>query len=173
MLDPHQFQHYITYFNEIDEEPIQNFINNEACWNWMLTNIPWFECPDPEIEQIYYFRWWVYRKHIRKTPNGYVITEFLPEVGHSQKYNTIVCAAGLHMEEGRWLRNREYLNEYIQFWFSEEGNPRQYSTWLADAIYTYLQNDGRFLDWRGSASPIDRELFIAGMPMRLQSIICC
>lgn len=144
VLDPHQFLRHIKYFNEIDEEPIQNLINNKECWNWMLENIPWFECPDQEVEQIYYYRWWVYRKHINKTPNGYVITEFLPEVGHSQKYNTIVCASGLHIEEGRWLRNREYLSDYINFWFSEEGNPRQYSTWLADAVYKYCKTIGDF-----------------------------
>jgi hypothetical protein len=144
IVDLHRLTDYIKYFNYIDEEPIQNMVSNEECWDWMLANVPWFECPDPEIEQMYYFRWWVFRKHIKQTPRGYVITEFLPDVAHSQKYNTIVCAAGLHIEEGRWLRNRAYLKDYINFWFSDEADPRQYSTWLAHAIYRYCETIGDF-----------------------------
>lgn len=144
IIKPRDFAHYIQYFNRIDDESIQNYINNEECWDWMLENIPWFECPDKEIEEIYYYRWWVYRKHIRHTPKGYVITEFLPEVGHAQKYNTIACAAGLHIEEGRWLRNREYISDYIKFWFSEEANPHQYSNWLANAVFNYCSTIGEF-----------------------------
>ncbi|MDN5202692.1 trehalase family glycosidase [Fulvivirgaceae bacterium BMA10] len=143
-VNPERFAHYIDYFNSVDNEPIQNAINNENCWNWMLENIPWFECPNKEIEQIYYYRWWVFRKHIKQTPKGYVITEFLPEVGHSAKYNTIACAAGLHIDEGRWLRNKDYISDYIQFWFSNEGDPRQYSSWFVDAIYRYCKTIGDF-----------------------------
>ena len=61
---------------------------------FLSTNIPLFECPDKDFEQIYYFRWWTYRKHIKQTPDGFVITEFLPHVGWAGKHNTINCAAG-------------------------------------------------------------------------------
>ena len=108
-VDPYRFRHCIRYYNEIDDEPLQNLINNDDFKKRMLSNIPWFECPGLQTEQIYYFRWWVFRKHIKKPPHGYVTTEFLPEAGHSQKYNTILCAAGLHIEEGRWLRNRQKI----------------------------------------------------------------
>ena len=43
--------------------------------------IPLFECPDEDIERTYYFRWWTYRKHFRKTSVGWVVTEFLPDRG--------------------------------------------------------------------------------------------
>jgi hypothetical protein len=141
---PDSVRHHIEFFNSMDEESIRNAISNDQCWDWMLENIPWFECPDKEIEQLYYYRWWVYRKHIRHTPNGFVVTEFLPEVGHAGKYNTIACAAGLHIDEGRWLRNRSYTSDYIRFWFSEDGHPRQYSAWFADAIYRYCMTIGDF-----------------------------
>ena len=110
----------------------------------MEENVPWFECPDEEIEKIYYYRWWVYRKHIKKTPAGYVITEFLPEVGHSKKYNTIACASGLHVDEGKWLHNKDYISDYLKFWFSEDGEPRHYSSWLATAIYDFCCSIGDF-----------------------------
>jgi hypothetical protein len=137
ILKPDRFKHYIDFFNEVDKESLINAIDNEHCWEWMLANIPWFECPDQDIEQIYYFRWWTFRKHLQCTPAGFVITEFLPVVGHGRKYNTIACAAALHIEEGRWLRNRKYVRDYARFWFSPEGEPRRYSNWLADAVYSY------------------------------------
>lgn len=89
VLEPNDFAHYPEYFNSVDDAPIKTLISNSDSWNWMQENIPWFECPDEEIEEIYYFRWWVFRKHIKKTPSGYVITEFLPEVKHAKKYNTM------------------------------------------------------------------------------------
>lgn len=102
---------------------------------WCRENIPLFECPDADIQQIYYFRWRVYKKHIKKTPDGFVITEFLPNVFWAGKHNTINCPAGHHFYEGRWLHERKYLDDYAVFWFRKGGNPRLYSFWAADAIY--------------------------------------
>jgi hypothetical protein len=142
ILKPDNFKHYIDFFNEVDRESIRNAIPNERSWEWMLESVPWFECPDKDLEQIYYFRWWVFRKHLKETPSGFVITEFLPEVKHARKYNTIACAAALHIEEGRWLRNRRYVTDYIRFWFSNEGEPRQYSTWLTHATWEFCKTTG-------------------------------
>lgn len=144
VLQAQNFAWYVDYFNSVDDEPIKNAIPNEDCWAWMQNNIPLFQCPDEEIEQIYYYRWWVYRKHIKETPSGYVITEFLPEVDHASTYNTIACAAGLHVDEGKWLRNRQYVSDYLRFWFSAEGEPRLYSSWFASAVYGFCQNIGDF-----------------------------
>lgn len=135
------FKHYIDGFNQNDVEYYHNFINNEGSWAFLSQNIPLLDCPDPDIERTYYFRWWTYRKHIKKTPEGYVISEFLPDVPWAGKYNTISCAAGQHFYEGRWLRDNAYLNDYATFWFKRGGNPRSYSFWAADAIYSdYLVN---------------------------------
>jgi len=101
----------------------------------MRANVPGFECPDSAIEEIYYFRWWTFRKHLKRTPNGFVVTEFLPEVPWAGKYNTISCAAGHHFYEGRWIHDPVYLDAYARFWFSGGGEPRKYSFWAADAIY--------------------------------------
>lgn len=110
----------------------------------MADNIPLFECPDKEIEEIYYFRWWTFRKHIKNTPEGFVITEFLPKVNWSGKYNTISCPAGHHFREGRWIRDSKYLDDYATFWFRRGGAPRRYSFWAADAIYNYALVHGDF-----------------------------
>src|SRR5262249_10970554 len=85
----------------------------------------------------YYFRWWTYRKHIKETPAGFVVTEFLSDVPWAGMYNTISCAAGHHFYEGRWLRDPHYLEDYARFWFRKGGEPRRYSFWAADAIRAF------------------------------------
>jgi hypothetical protein len=135
ILNPEAFEHYVAAFNHHDQERVVNHIGNQRAWGWMRENIPWFECPDGEIEELYYFRWWVYRKHIKTTPDGFVITEFLPPVPWADKHNTINCAAGHHYYEGRWLKNSRYLEDYSSFWFRKGGKPRHYSFWAADSLY--------------------------------------
>ncbi|MCD9020773.1 MGH1-like glycoside hydrolase domain-containing protein [Cohnella silvisoli] len=114
---------------------------------WFAANIPFFECPDESLQKVYYFRWQVFKKHIRETPDGYVITEFLPPVPWAGKYNTISCASGHHFYEGRWLHNQQYLDDYALFWFRKGGEPRKYSFWAADSLYArYLvTGDSRLL----------------------------
>jgi hypothetical protein len=144
VLKAGNFKHYIDGFNQNDTEYYHNFISNADSWAFLSQNIPLLDCPDKDLERTYYFRWWTYRKHIKKTPEGYVITEFLPDVPWAGKYNTISCPAGHHFYEGRWLRNHTYLNDYASFWFHGGGNPRSYSFWAADAIYNaYLVSGER------------------------------
>ncbi len=97
-------------FNNDDDELYANISNVDAL-SFLEKNIPLFECPDEDFERTYYFRWWTYRKHVKKTPDGYVITEFLPQVGWSGKYNTISCPGGHHYYEGRWLHDQKYLGQ--------------------------------------------------------------
>lgn len=138
-------QKYVAQFNSDDEELYANIPNKDAL-TFLNENIPLFECPDKEFERTWYFRWWTYRKHVKKTPDGYVITEFLPRVGWSGKHNTISCPAGHHFYEGRWMRNPTYLDDYAVFWLRKGGSPRRYSFWIADALYArYLVRPDRNL----------------------------
>ncbi|MEO9023082.1 MAG: glycosyl hydrolase family 65 protein [Ginsengibacter sp.] len=139
ILSPQTFKHYIDSFNADDNELYKQYYSNEDAWKFLKENIPFFECPDKELEKTYYFRWWTFRKHIKKTPEGFVITEFLPDVSWAGKYNTISCAAGHHFYEGRWLHDPVYLNDYMNFWLYESGDAiRKYSFWAADAWKAFL-----------------------------------
>jgi hypothetical protein len=146
VLDADTFKHHVDFFNTMEPENIINHIPNSKSWAWMKEDIPFFECPDKSFEQIYYFRWWTFRKHIKKTPDGFVFTEFLDEIGHSGKYNTISCALGHHIREGRWLHEERYIDEYARFWYvGHEGGPQphfhKYSNWGTSALYRrYLVN---------------------------------
>jgi len=121
VLKPEAFRHYVDRFDREDEELYVQYIPNAQAWPFLRANSPLFECPDQEIERTYYFRWWTYRKHIKQTPAGFVITEFLPPVAWAGKYNTINCAAGHHFYEGRWLHDPKYLNDYATFWLRKGG----------------------------------------------------
>ena len=56
-------------------------------------------------------------------------------MGWAGKYNTINCAAGHHLREGRWLVEPKYLDDYSVFWFRKGGSVRSYSFWAADSIW--------------------------------------
>jgi predicted GH43/DUF377 family glycosyl hydrolase len=112
--------------------------------DWAACNVPLFDCPDREIGQTYDFRWRVFKKHIRSTPDGFVITEFLPDVSWAGKHNTISCAAGHHIREGRWLCDPGAVADYLRFWFRKGGEPRRYSFWAADSVEAFALAAG---DW--------------------------
>ena len=127
---------YVEKFNASDDELFANYIPNSTAFEFLAANIPWFECPDKDMEEIYYFRWWTFRKHIRQTPEGFIITEFLPDVPWAGKYNAISCPALHHFNEGRWLHNHLYLNDYADYWLRKDGSVRSYSFPVAHALYS-------------------------------------
>lgn len=134
------YKHYIDYFNRMEDENIVNAIPNDQVWEWMEGNIPLFECPQDNFEEIYYYRWWTIRKHIEETPVGFVMTEFLVERSYADQYNMISCALGHHIYEMRWYHDPKFLDEYIHTWYrGNDGKPmkklRNFSSWTANAIY--------------------------------------
>jgi hypothetical protein len=152
VLKPASFAHHVERFNAMEPEFVTNHISNAESWRWLQKNVPFFECPDREVEEIYFFRWWSYRKHLVKTPAGFVVTEFLTPVSHAGAYNTVSCAAGFHLSEGRWLRDDQYLDDYTRFWLrGNHGKPQphfhKFSSWFAAAAYDrYLvEGDKKFL----------------------------
>ncbi len=148
-LKPSAFSHYINHFNLAYPGTVTNYVSDAKAREWLVRNVPLFECPDRWVEEVYYYRWWVFRKHIVATPGGFVVTEFLAPVNHAGPFNTLSCAAGLHLAEGRWLRDPRYLDDYTRFWLrGRNGRPQphfhQFSGWLTAAAYDrYLVNGNR------------------------------
>jgi hypothetical protein len=149
VLNANNFKRYVDYFNNMEDENIKQAIPNESAWGWMKNNIPLFECPQQNFEEIFYYRWWTLRKHIKKTEKGFVFTEFLVQRSYADKYNLISSALGHHIYEARWLHDRKYINDNIQVWYrGNDGKPMQklraYSNWAIDAIYNkYLVDKNR------------------------------
>ncbi len=149
ILKAGSFKHYADYFNKMEDENIVQAIPNDSAWQWMQRNIPLFECPQQNVEEIFYYRWWTLRKHIKKTPVGYAFTEFLVNRSYADKYNLIACALGHHIYEGRWLHDQQYLDQYVHVWYrGDSGKPMKklhgFSSWATDAIYNrYLVNGNK------------------------------
>jgi hypothetical protein len=117
------------------------YYGNDA--RWYQENIPFFECSDPEITEVYYYRWQLWKAHIKDLGDkGYILTEFLDDVSWSVKpYQSLNDATAFHIREGRWLKDRRYIDDYIHFMYADGGNDRHFSESIADAVYAaYLAN---------------------------------
>src|SRR5258707_196932 len=77
VLDADNFRHHVDRFNAMENENVINLVPNAGAWEWMKENVPTFACPDPAFEEIYWYRWWTYRKHIHQFPDFIGVTEFL------------------------------------------------------------------------------------------------
>ncbi len=137
MLAPAAADH--TPLNE-NEIAVARFGNDAP---WYENNIPFFESSDPLLDRIYYYRWQIYRAHQRDLgARGYISTEFLDDVSWQlNPYASLNDATGFHITEGRWLRNRRYVNDYIDFMHSG-GNDHHFSEAIADATHARFLVDG-------------------------------
>ena len=127
----------------------QTFWENRD-FDWFQANIPFFECPDEDINTTYYYRWELVTRHIcYGSPNsGYSFTEFANRPFWSGAYGSISCPAGHQIYEVRWLHDPRYVRDYLRYWFRTPGaQPRNYSFWAADAAWaTHLvQPNQRFI----------------------------
>jgi hypothetical protein len=119
----------------------QTFWDNRD-WDWYQANIPFFECPDAEINTTYYYRWELTTKHLTygSPTSGYSYTEFIDRPFWSGAYGAISCPAGHQLYEVRWLRDARYAQDYSRYWLRTPGaQPRNYSTWLADSVWAVHQ----------------------------------
>jgi hypothetical protein len=144
VLDLVNYKGYFDGFRHNVSEPYVHFIGSQTVEEWLSENIPLLDCPDKEIEEVYYFRWWTYSRHIKATTDGFIVSEFHPAVPWAGKHNSIVCAVGHHIYEGRWIVHGKYIEEYIRFWYKKGGNLRSYSNWLGEAIWQYCIVKGDF-----------------------------
>jgi hypothetical protein len=144
VLKPDALAKHVAHFNAMEDEPVVNLVPNSESEKWLAANIPLFECPDPEVEEMYFYRWWAMRKQLRRAPDGsYVFTEFI------NRADPISSALGHHLMEGRWLHDQEYHDSYVRWWFrGNAGKPQpkfhNYSQWVADALWQrYLVTSDR------------------------------
>ncbi|HRG82412.1 MAG TPA: glycoside hydrolase, partial [Chitinophagaceae bacterium] len=116
LLKSESYRHYVDYFNKMEDENIKQAIPNDNAWAWMKKNIPLFECPQQNFEEMFYFRWWTLRKHIKKTEKGFAFTEFLVQRSYADKYNLISSGLGHHIYESRWLHDKQYMDQNLLVW---------------------------------------------------------
>ena len=138
LIPPETVKRYVDAFNRADPEPIVNMIPNFRAAQWITQQVPLFECPDKDLEKVYYFRWWTFRKHIRRDDGFLCLSEFLAR-------NPISSAVGHHVMEGRWIRDPAYLDQNLLYWLhgrdGKPHDPQNFSSWTVWSAYQrYLVN---------------------------------
>ncbi|MET0238329.1 MAG: discoidin domain-containing protein [Sphingobium sp.] len=125
---------------DVHRVAVQRFGNDSP---WYEERIPFFESADPRIDAVYYYRWALYRAHQRDLgEDGFISTEFLDDVDwQRQPYASLNDATGFHIGEGRWLRDRRYAGDYIDFMY-RGGNDRHFTDHMADSVWGRYLVDG-------------------------------
>ncbi|OAN55790.1 glycogen debranching protein [Sphingobium sp. TCM1] len=110
---------------------------------WYRDRIPFFESADPRIDAVYYYRWQIFRAHQRDLgAEGYISTEFLDDVDWQRHpYASLNDATGFHLGEGRWLNDRRFADDYINFMYGG-GNDRHFTDHMADSVWGRYLVDG-------------------------------
>lgn len=110
---------------------------------WYEARIPFFESADPQIDAVYYYRWSIFRAHQRDLgAPGYITTEFADDVPWQREpYATLNDATGFHIAEGRWLNDRRFTDNYINFMY-QGGNDRHFSDYMAASVWDRYLVDG-------------------------------
>ncbi len=115
---------------------------------WFRDRIPFFESADPTIDAVYYYRWQLFRAHQRDLgAEGYISTEFLDDVDWQRHpYASLNDASGFHIGEGRWLNDRRFADDYINFMYASGGNDRHFTDHMADSVWGRYLVDGNRAD---------------------------
>jgi hypothetical protein len=140
VLDAQKFEHHVTRFNTMEPTVAVGSTPREGAWEWLRENVPLFECPDANIEEIYWFRWYALRLQIRppSVHGRWTFTEFI------NRPKTVSSALGHQLMETRWLRDQTVPADYIHYWLQgPEGKPQphlhKYSQWFAHALWSRWQ----------------------------------
>ena len=134
LLRADDFHHYIVQF-AADEREATGKAPDTDPWPWLQANIPFFASSNQQFEEMYYFRWYAWQKHVVQSSRGTLITEWLPKPAEPDGFfGALPDAAPFHLAEARWLRNPHIAEDYARFWISRGADPRKYSFPLADSV---------------------------------------
>jgi hypothetical protein len=138
VLKPEDYSHYVRLFHTQELEATGKLYegeDGEDSWIWMQHKIPWFDTSDKHFEEMYYFRWYAWKKHLVKTPRGYIITEWLPKPDAAGgSYGALSDAAPFHIAEARWLRDSSIAEDDARYWFSPGVDSHKYSDAMAATV---------------------------------------
>ncbi len=141
VLQPEDYHHYATLFAQQELEATKVTPPDE--WPWLAANIPFFDSSDKQFEEMYYFRWYAWQKHLVETRRGFVLTEWLPKPEEKDGFfGALPDAAPFHLGEARWLRNPRIAADDARFWLSPDADPRKYSTPIAASILRVTHASG-------------------------------
>jgi hypothetical protein len=133
LLHPGDYRHYISQFATDEHEATDQQPPDE--WSWIAANVPLFDSSNKQFEEMYYFRWYAWEKHLVSTPRGFIITEWLPKPADPEGfYGALPDAAPFHLGEARWLRNPKIATDYARLWADPSSGARKYSFPWAESV---------------------------------------
>lgn len=133
LLRPESYHAYVQQFARDEQEATGKAPADS--WPWIKEQIPLFETSDKDFEEIYYFRWYAWQKHVVESRRGFLITEWLPKPAQLDGYfGVLPDAAPFHLGEARWLQNKSVAQDYARFWTAPDARPRLYSFPLASSV---------------------------------------
>lgn len=114
---------------------------------WYLDNIPFIDVPDKSMQDVYYYRTSVCKRHIKwaHEGHGWIVTEFIQPVSWASKLQTIPDSAAHQILELRWLREQNYVKNVIEAYTrggTEKLTGITYTNYVQRAIYEYAQASG-------------------------------
>ena len=135
------FLNHSAYITDFDEP------------QWYLDNIPFVDFPDQSLQDVYYYRCTVIKRHLKYTHqgHGWSFTEFIQPVAWASKFQIIPDSMAHHLVEVRWLKNSDYVRDLIQL-YTRAGVEVQtgitYTHYIQDGIYEAAQalGDASFLE---------------------------
>ena len=107
-------------------------------WDWYADRIPFIETPDPQIDEVYYYRWEVVKTHLTygSPQTGYLFTEFMDRPFWSGTYGGISCPLGHQLSEVRWMNDPRIIDDFARYWIDTDGaKERNYSNWYASGLW--------------------------------------
>ncbi|KAL4947171.1 Six-hairpin glycosidase-like protein [Aspergillus filifer] len=111
---------------------------------WYINRIPLFETSNSALQEVYYYRWSLFRAHQRDLGElGFLSTEFINDVSWQvSPWSILINAANYHLREGRWCRDRRFKEDYADVLFSDITVHTQFSEVLADGVWQGYLVDG-------------------------------
>lgn len=118
------------------------YFGNDA--PWYTSRIPLFETSSTALQEVYYYRWSLFRAHQRDLGSlGFLSTEFINDVSWQiNPWAILINAANYHLREGRWCRDRRFKEDYADVLFGPNTNSRQFSEVMADGVWQGYLVDG-------------------------------
>lgn len=114
---------------------------------WLLDNIPFIDIPDKTVQDVYYYRSTVIKRHLKWTHEGqgWVFTEFIHPVAWASKLQTIPDSAAYQILESRWLRDQNIGKNLIESYTRggvEALSSITYTHFIHEAILEHAQATG-------------------------------
>lgn len=134
-LQPTSFLNHSSYIQDLDDH------------QWYLDNIPFVDFPDKSMQDVFYYRASVIKRHVKWTHegHGFVMTEFIHPVAWASKFQTITDSAAYHILETRWLRNPNYAQDMVNHYMRggvEKLSGITYTHFIQQAVLEHAQATG-------------------------------